>query len=195
MYICATYHFKGKAENEPGETSTLSCLYSYVRSTRLGNEQTQDIKVIMFFHFVFLLKIKTFIIWITHSKLIQCGLERGILGSRIPVPFQLESLIPKFCHRYAEYRFFPISHSFPNFGESRFPGSSQVPHPVRVFRIPHGHGKYPSRPWSKNTTVFPAIKWLVELHFMDIGFQRLQHTVLLGSNEFDTQRKFLKLTQ
>ena len=60
--------------------------------------------------------------------------------------FQLESLIPKFCHRYAEYRFFPISHSCPNFGESRFPGSSQVPHPVRVFRIPHGYGKYPSRP-------------------------------------------------
>lgn len=58
----------------------------------------------MFFHFLFLLKIKTFIIWITYLKLIQYGLERGILGSRIPAPFQLESLIPKFCHRYAEYR-------------------------------------------------------------------------------------------
>lgn len=105
MYICTTYHFKGKAENEqPGEPSTLSCLYSYLKSTRLGSEQTQDIKVIMFFHFLFLLKIKTFIIWITYSKIIQHGLERGILGSRIPAPFQLESLIPKFCHRYAEYR-------------------------------------------------------------------------------------------
>lgn len=59
VYICTTYHFKGKAENEqPGETSTLSCLYSYLKSTRLGSEQTQDINVIMFFHFLFLLKIK-----------------------------------------------------------------------------------------------------------------------------------------
>ena len=58
----------------------------------------------MFFHFLFLSKIKTFIIWIRYSKLIQYGLERGILGSRIRAPFQLESLIPKFCHRHAEYR-------------------------------------------------------------------------------------------
>ena len=61
---------------------------------------------------------------ITHSR---------SFSTRIPHPEVLSSL----CR---------ISHSCPNFGESRFPGSSQVPHPVRVFRIPHGYGKYPSRP-------------------------------------------------
>ena len=95
-------------------------------------------------------------------------------GSRIPAPFQRESLIPKVCHHYPKNSFLSQHRIL------RFPRSSQVSHPVRVFQKHYS---------------FPAIKWLVELHFMDIGFQRLQQTVLLGSNGFDTQRKFLKLTR
>ena len=46
--------------------------------------------------------------------------------------------MPNFCHRYPEYRFLSqFCIPFPNFGESRFPGRSQIPNAVNATRIPH----------------------------------------------------------
>ena len=59
-------------------------------------------------------------------------------STRIPHP----EVLPSLCR---------ISHSCPNFGESRFPGSSQVPHPARIREIP-------LQTLIPKKTVFPAIK-------------------------------------
>ena len=45
--------------------------------------------------------------------------------------------MPNFCHRYPEYHFLSqFCIPFPNFGESRFPGRSQIPNAVNATRIP-----------------------------------------------------------
>ena len=85
-------------------------------------------------------RIHSDLIWFRHPPLSSPHRVRKLGGSWscIPAPFSRDSRVPNFCHGYPEYRFlsqFPIP--CPNFGESRFPGRSQIPYAINGTRIPH----------------------------------------------------------
>ena len=65
---------------------------------------------------------------------------------RIPARFSRESRIPSFCHpAIPNSVFFPHSVPYPNLGEFHS-GSSQIPYPVDISRIPHFNSAQPLIP-------------------------------------------------
>ena len=76
--------------------------------------------------------------------------------SRNPASFSRETLIPNFCHRRPNIVFFPSPHPHPNFGESRFLGSSQSPYPVKV-RFPNSELYFGEIPDPGNTLPDPVL--------------------------------------
>ena len=80
------------------------------------------------------------------------GSGKGKGGGRGLIPhsrsFSREYCVPNFHHRHPDWSFsFPIPHSYPDFGESRLPGSSQIPYPVKGFPNP------------ENTFPDPVLQW------------------------------------
>ena len=72
--------------------------------------------------------------------------------------FSREYCVPNFHHRHPEWSFsFPIPHSYLDFGESRLPGSSQIPYPVKGFPNPALY--FVQIPEPGNTFSDPVLQW------------------------------------
>ena len=72
--------------------------------------------------------------------------------------FSREYCLPNFRHRHPDWSFsFPIPHSYPDFGQSRLPGSSQIPYPVKGFPNPALY--FVQIPEPGNTFPDPVLKW------------------------------------
>ena len=90
------------------------------------------------------------------------GSQKGKGGGWGLIPhsrsFSREYCVPNFHHRHPDWSFsFPIPHSYPNLGESRLPGSSQIPYPVKGFPNPALY--FVQIPELGNTFPDPVLQW------------------------------------
>ena len=90
------------------------------------------------------------------------GSQKGKGGGGGLIPhsrsFSREYCVPNFHHRHPDWSFsFPIPHSYPNLGESRLPGSSQIPYPVKGFPNPALY--FVQIPELGNTFPDPVLQW------------------------------------